>query len=174
MRMTSAATLVERAGHLYRQLLLLQRVFPDASEDTRPLPFGDDDDSRSLCYGIREVLDRLAEEARVLTTVPLPIGHWRPGDGADDERWRALTEVERRELSSLIAGYESLIALVERETAPGLELAERPDGSGDVRRRSFRNGVEAREILQVERARLSRFRQEMGFLDRRRPQRETA
>jgi hypothetical protein len=174
MRNPSDATLVERAGHLYRQLLLLQRVFPDASEDARPLPFGDEGDTRSLCYGVREVLDRLAEEARVLTMVPLPIGHWRPGDSADDERWRALTEIERRELASLIAGYESLIALVERETAHGLELAERPDATGDARRRPFRNVSEAREILQVERARLVRFRQEMDFLDRRRPQRETA
>jgi hypothetical protein len=149
MKRTSEATLVERAGFLYRQLLLLQRVFPDASEDTRSLPFGDDGDARSLCFGVREVLNRLAEEARLLTTVPIPIAHWRPGDTADDERWRALTEVERREISSLVAGYETLIALVEREP--------------------FRNTSEAREVLQVERARLARFRQDMGFLDRRRP-----
>jgi hypothetical protein len=148
MKRTSDATLVERAGFLYRQLLLLQRVFPDATEDTRPLPFGDDGDARSLCFGVREVLNQLAEEARVLTAVPLPIGHWRPGDGADDERWRALTEVERREIASLLTGYETLITLMEREP--------------------FRNTAEAREILQAERARLTRFRQDMGFLDRRR------
>jgi hypothetical protein len=149
MKRTSEATLVERAGFLYRQLLLLQRVFPDASEDARSVPFGDDGDARSLCYGVREVLNQLAEEARVFTTVPLPIGHWRPGDTADDERWRALTEIERREIASLLAGYETLIGLIEREP--------------------FRNTAEAREILQVERARLARFRQDMGFLDRRRP-----
>ena len=149
MKRTSEATLVERAGFLYRQLLLLQRVFPDASEDARSLPFGDDGDARSLCYGVREVLNQLAEEARVLTTVPLPIGHWRPGDTADDERWRALTEIERREVASMLAGYETLIALIEREP--------------------FRNTSEARETLQVERTRLTRFRQDMGFLDRRRP-----
>jgi hypothetical protein len=154
MKRTSEATLVERAGFLYRQLLLLQRVFPDASEDTRPLPFGDDGDARSLCFGVREVLNQLAEEARVLTTVPLPIGHWRPGDSADDERWRALTEIERREITSLVAGYDALIALIERDP--------------------FRNTAEARETVLVERARLARFRQDMGFLDRRRPQRETA
>ena len=154
MKRTSEATLVERAGFLYRQLLLLQRVFPDASEDTRPLPFGDDGDARSLCFGVREVLNQLAEDARVRTTVPLPIGHWRPGDGADDERWRALTEIERREITSLLAGYENLITLIEHEP--------------------FRNTAEARETLQVERARLARFRQDMGFLDRRRPQRESA
>ena len=119
------------------------------AEDTQSLPFGDDGDVRSLCYGVREVLNQLAEEARVLTTVPLPLGHWRPGDTADDERWRALTEIERREIASLVAGYETLIALVEREP--------------------FRNTADAREILQVERARLARFRQDMGFLDRRRP-----
>ena len=149
MKRTSEATLVERAGFLYRQLLLLQREFPDATEDTRSLPFGDDGDSRSLCFGVREVLNQLAEEARVLTTVPLPLGNWRPGDTADDERWRALTEIERREITSLVAGYETLIALVEREP--------------------FRNTADAREILPVERARLARFRQDMGFLDRRRP-----
>ena len=174
MKRTSEATLVERAGFLYRQLLLLQRVFPDSCEDTRSLPFGDDGDARSLCFGVREVLNQLAEDARVLTTVPLPIGNWRPGDTADDERWRALTEIERREIASLLAGYETLIALVERETSHGLELTERTDGSGEVRRRSFRNTSEAREILQVERARLTRFRQDMGFLDRRRPARESA
>lgn len=149
MKRTSEATLVERAGFLYRQLLLLQRVFPDATEDTRPLPFGDDGDARSLCFGVREVLNHLAEEARVLTTVPIPLGNWRPGDSADDERWRALTEIERREIASLVAGYETLITLIEREP--------------------FRNTADAREILQVERARLARFRQDMGFLDRRRP-----
>jgi hypothetical protein len=149
MKRTSEATLVERAGFLYRQLLLLQRVFPDATEDTRSLPFGDDGDARSLCFGVREVLTQLAEEARVLTTVPFPIGHWRPGDSADDERWRALTEIERREIGSLLVGYETLIALIEHEP--------------------FRNTADAREILQVERSRLARFRQDMGFLDRRRP-----
>ena len=149
MKRTSEATLVERAGFLYRQLLLLQRVFPDASEDTRSLPFGDDGDARSLCFGVREVLNQLADDARVLTTVPLPIGNWRPGDSADDERWRALTEIERREIASLLAGYETLIALIEHEP--------------------FRNTAEARETLQAERARLARFRQDMGFLDRRRP-----
>lgn len=149
MKRTSEATLVERAGFLYRQLLLLQRVFPDASEDSRSLPFGDDGDARSLCYGVREVLNQLAEDARVLTTVPLPIANWRPGDTADDERWRALTEIERREIASLLAGYEALIALIEHEP--------------------FRNTSEVRETLQAERARLARFRQDMGFLDRRRP-----
>ena len=149
MKRTSEATLVERAGFLYRQLLLLQRVFPDASEDSRSLPFGDDGDARSLCYGVREVLNRLAEDARVLTGVPAPIANWRPGDTADDERWRALTEIERREIASLLAGYETLIAFIEHEP--------------------FRNTAEARETLQAERARLARFRQDMGFLDRRRP-----
>lgn len=98
---------------------------------------------------MREVLNQLAEDARVLTTVPLPIGNWRPGDGADDERWRALTEIERREIASLLTGYETLIALIEHEP--------------------FRNTADARETLQAERARLARFRQDMGFLDRRRP-----
>ena len=173
MRKPSEPTLVERAGHLYRQLLLLQRVFPDTPDDSATTPLGDDAMARAVCAGIREVLDELADEARVLTTVPEPIGHWRPGDHADDERWRPLTHIERRELMSLIAGYETLIALVERETAPPLELAERPDVA-DGRRRLFRNVPEAREVLQVERARLTRFRQDMGFLDRRGAQRESA
>ena len=104
MKRTSEATLVERAGFLYRQLLLLQRVFPDASEDSRSLPFGDDGDARSLCYGVREVLNQLAEHARVLTSVPVPLANWRPGDTADDERWRALTEIERGGLPDETAG----------------------------------------------------------------------
>jgi hypothetical protein len=132
MKRTSEATLVERAGFLYRQLLLLQRVFPDMSEDTQSPPFGDDGDARSLCDGVSEVLNRLA----------------------DDERWRALTKIERREIASLLEGYETLITLIEHEP--------------------FRNTSEARDVLQAERERLARFRQDLGFLDRRRLQLESA
>lgn len=167
MRKPSEATLVEPAGYLYRQLLPLQRVFPDAGEELRAAPVGDDGDARSLSLAIREVLDQLAEQARVLTTVPAPIGHWRPGDGADDMRWRPLTEVERRELASLLASHEMLIDLFERETSVGLEVAGRPEVNAALRRRSSRDGPEAGEILRIERTRLARIRQDMGFLERR-------
>ena len=71
------------------------------------------------------------------------------------QRWEgALTKIERREIASLLEGYETLITLIEHEP--------------------FRNTPEARDVLQAERDRLARFRQDMGFLDRRRLQRESA
>ncbi len=77
-----------------------------------------------------------------------PISEWQPGDGPDDERWLALTELERREVTSMVTGYESLIAWGEAH-ANG-------------------HGREATDYLKAERTRLGRFRQEMGFLERRR------
>ena|SRR5258705_2899324 len=153
MHKTSDATLSERAGHLYKQLLLLRRVF-DGEGGDGSFPFtADDAETRALCGAVRDVLDQLAIHARVLTTVPFPLKEWRPGDSPDDERWRALTEVERREMLSLVAAHENLIGILEREVLQGVE-------------------VETHELLRVERARLARFRQEMPFLDRRRIGRE--
>jgi hypothetical protein len=95
---------------------------------------------------VSELLDELTEHAEILTSIPFPISEWQRGDGPDDERWRALTELERREVASMVAGYESLIAW----------------GESSARSR------EATDYLKAERARLGRFRQEMGFLERRR------
>jgi hypothetical protein len=58
-----------------------------------------------------------------------------------------LTELERREVSSMVSGYENLIVWGEA-------------GANGNR--------EAADYLKAERTRLGRFRQEMGFLERRR------
>ena len=159
---TVEPTLRQRAGRLHRQLLLLQRLFQSSSEveDVEWLGTGDKARDLGLCAGVRESLDELTEHARILTTVPSPLNEWRPGDGADDERWRALTEVERREVLSMVSGYESLIAWSEglaNGNGGGLQAALAPH---ELR--------EATDYLAAERSRVGRFRQEMGFLERRR------
>jgi hypothetical protein len=142
-------TLKERVGRMYRRLLLLQRLFqfPRDADDTAWLGIDDRVPDTALAAAVREVLDELTEHARALTSIPFPLSEWQPGDGPDDERWRALTEVERREVLSLLAGYDNLIAW------------------GEDAARGQRDDV---EFLKAERARVSRFRQEMGFLERRR------
>jgi len=166
-------TLKERAGQLYRRLLLLQGLFQPASADDDPdwTESGDRGRNIALCAAVREVLDELAEHARILTLIPLPLNEWRPEDGPNDERWRALTELERREILSLTSGYENLIGWGEAMVRGALTGQVVQDSQG-------RNGPqemgEATEYLKAERARLDRFRGEMGFLDRRRGLRGTA
>lgn len=130
---------------MYRRLLLLQRVFehvePDELDGTAD---GDRTHHLSLCAAIKEVLNELTEHAGILMTAPFPIGEWRPGDGPDDERWRALTEIERREVLALMSAFESLIAWTEA-------------AYGD--RESH---------LQLQRIQLGRARKELSFLERRR------
>ena len=70
----------------------------------------------------------------------------RERSGPDDERWRALTELERREVASMVSGYEGLITWSE----------------------SSAREHDASDYLKAERTKLGRFRQEMGFLERRR------
>ena len=110
--------------------------------------------SSTLGEAICELVDELTEHARVLTSIPSPISEWQPGDGPDDERWRGLTEIERREVLAIVSGYENLIGW-------GEEIARRPGMSPQKIH-------EACEYLRAERARIERFRQEMGFLERRR------
>ncbi len=173
MMKNSEATLGERAGHLYRRLLLLERLFqiPDGSDHAEWLGTGDRATDLVLCAGIREVLEELTEDARILTTVPFPLMEWRPGDGPDDERWRALTEVERRELLSIVSGYEKLISWGERVTRHGIDPAESSEPASGTAvghpRLLSRDLDQAPEYLNAERARVLRFREEMGFLERR-------
>jgi hypothetical protein len=168
-------TLKERADHLYRRLLLLQRVFPDSREvDPEGVDWlgtGDGAQAMALCGAIREVLDELIGHAKALTAVPLPLSEWRPGDRSDDERWRALTELERREVMSLLSSYENLVSWVEGVTRRAPVFAG-PDSNPwgiDIHPpeppKETREGV---EYLKAERARIDRFRHEMGFLDKRR------
>ncbi len=161
-------TLKDRAGQLYRRLLLLQRLFRIASAEDDPdlMDAGDKGRNVALCAAIRDVLDELAEHARILTMVPLPLSEWRPGDGSQDERWRALTELERREVLSVVSGYANLISWSERMVR-GTSLTGLPgaDSQGRNPPQAIR---EATEYLKDERVRLDRFRGEMSFLERRR------
>ena len=145
---TVEPTLKERAGRVYRQLLILQRLFYRSREadDVEWIAAGDRSRDVALCAAVSEILDELTEHAEIITTIPFPISEWQPGDGPDDERWRALTELERREVSSMVSGYEGLITWSE----------------------SSARGREATDYLKAERTRLGRFREEMGFLERRR------
>ena len=110
------------------------------------LASGDRSRDVALCAAVSEILDELTEHAEILTSIPFPISEWQSGDESDDERWRALTELERREVSSMVSGYEGLITWSE----------------------SSASGREATDYLKAERTRLGRFREEMGFLERRR------
>ena len=165
-------SLKERAGRMYRRLLLLQHLFEPSRNDDDARE--SDDRARDLALGaaVREVLDELTEHARLLTSVPFPISEWRPGDTCDDERWRALTEVERREILALASGYDNLIAWSEQMTGGHMELAAllEVSGAGVASQRLARppqSPNEAAEYLKAERTRVSRFRQEMQFLNRR-------
>jgi hypothetical protein len=170
-------TLKERAGRMYRRLLVLQRVFqPSRDSDTDWVASEEAGSEMALSAAIREVIDELTEHARILTTVPSPVGEWRPGDASDDERWRSVTEVERRELLSMIAGYDHLISWTEAMTGDQLELAGLVGmGSGDAMgsgqgklSRTLRVPPDAAEFLKAERARIERLRQDLRFLEKRR------
>src|SRR5262245_27018640 len=126
--MTSEATLADRAEYLYRKLVLLQHVFQPTDENDSVAWLNDGDAASSaLRAAIREELDDLAEQALVLTKTPHPIREWRPGDGADDERWRALTDIERREVLSLASAYENLVARCETQQPEPDERANPTD-----------------------------------------------
>src|SRR5262249_14022823 len=151
-------SLKERTAHLYRRLALLQRLFKvsSAEEDVEWLEAGDGVRNLVLCAAIREVIDEVTEQARILASIPRPLNEWRPGDGPNDERWRALTELERRDVLSLASSYDQLLTWVEeivhgRPTAPSLSY----ESSDTI------------AYLQGERARLQRWLSELAFLERR-------
>ena len=173
---TLEPTLKERAGRMYRRLLVLQRVFQPSREGDVEWPSTDDGGSgAALSAAIREVVDELTEHARILTSVPSPISEWQPGDGPDDQRWRSLTEIERREVLSMIAGYERLISWSEEVTRDPVELASLVTlGTGDpvgaahgTLTRSVRVPRDAAEFLKAERTRLERIRHDLRFLEKR-------
>ena len=175
---TLEPTLKERAGRMYRRLLVLQRVFQPSREGDVEWPATDDGGGggdAALSAAIREVLDELTEHARILTSIPFPISEWQPGDGPDDQRWRALTEIERREVLSMIAGYEQLISWSEEVTQDRVELAGLVTlGTGDplgaahgTLPRSVRVPRDAAEFLKAERARIERIRHDLRFLEKR-------
>ena len=106
------ATLQERTGGMYRRLLLLQCLFAPTrdADDSSWLASGDQAKDAALCAAIREIVDELTAQALALTSVPFPLSEWRPGDSPDDNRWGGLTELERRDLLSMISGYERLLS----------------------------------------------------------------
>jgi hypothetical protein len=171
---TLEPTLKERAGRMYRRLLVLQRVFQPSREGDVEWPATDDGEGdAALSAAIREVLDELTEHARILTSIPFPISEWQPGDGPDDQRWRSLTEIERREVLSMIAGYDHLISWTEDVTRDQVELASLvtlgtgdPVGAGTLPR-SVRVPRDAAEFLKAERARIERIRHDLRFLEKR-------
>ena len=173
---TLEPTLKERAGRMYRRLLVLQRVFQASPDGDVEWPASDDGGGdAALSAAIREVLDELTEHARILTSIPSPISEWQPGDGPDDQRWRSLTEVERREVLSMIAGYDHLISWSEEVTRDQLDLANVVAlGTGDsvgttqgTVPRAVRVPRDAGEFLKAERARIERVRQDLRFLEKR-------
>jgi len=149
-------TLMERTSHLYSQLLLLQRLFRVSGEYEGDWP-GSGDEAQDLAFlaGIRTLVADLTGHARILTAVPFPLSEWRAGDGPDDDRWRALTEVERREVLSMVSAYENLLSWSE-----GLNSSALPSEPSQDRRT-------VSEHLSAERSRVGRFRQELHFLERR-------
>jgi hypothetical protein len=129
-----------------------------------------------MLAAIRETVDELTEHAAVLTSIPFPLSEWQSGDGPDDERWRALTEVERREVLSMVSAYERLIGWAEQDASGSARITDRIEQAGDALPLPPADELpvarlprsQAIDYLQAERARVCRFRQEMGFLDRRR------
>jgi hypothetical protein len=178
---TVELTLNERAARMYRRLLILQRVFQPGQEGTDDWQADDDGGSdMGLSAAVREVLDELTEQARIFATIPYPISDWRPGDGSDDDRWRALTEVERREVLSIIVGYDALVAWSEDVARGQMEyagLAARADADAVGRLPStlprMQTPRDALEYLKAERARIERVRQDLRFLEKRRTEAKT-
>ena len=159
-------SLKERAGLMYRRLLLLQHLF-HADEDPDAPARDECVADAALGAAVRET-----EHARLLTSIPSPIGEWRPGDTRDDDRWRALTEVERREVLALASGYDNLITWAEQVACGQMELAALLEMSGEAvggqrLPRSADSPKDAVDYLKAERTRVARFRQEMRFLTRR-------
>jgi hypothetical protein len=144
-------TLKERAGRMYRQLLLLHQIFQQPSDPDAEWS-GAGASNTGLRDAIKEVIDELTDHAGILMSAPFPISEWRSGDGPDDERWRALTEMERRELLALVTRYEDLIAWSE-------VASSRPVGAPQTYDADY---------LQTQRVQLTRFRKEVTFLERRR------
>ena len=167
-------SLKERAGLMYRRLLLLQHLFHARDEDPDTPDRDECVADAELGAAVREVLDELTEHARLLTSIPSPISEWRPGDARDDERWRALTEVERREVLALASGYDNLITWAEQMADGQMELAALLEMSGESvggqrPPRLAGSPRDAVDYLKAERTRVARFRQEMRFLTRRTP-----
>jgi hypothetical protein len=173
--MSDAASLLDRAHRMHRRLVLLQSLFepPPEAEDGW-LASADKSRSQALTAAIREILDGLTEDAHTLTTIPSPLSQWRPGDAAGDERWRPLTEIERRDVLALVASCDHLISWGESFTewvagasAPALTGTIGPRLAAPLAPLAPEIG-EATELLKAERARLNRLQHEMGFLERRR------
>jgi hypothetical protein len=170
---TLEPTLKERAGRMYRQLLLLQRLFQRSQEtdDAEWLGSGGGSRDVALCAAVREVIDELTAHAETLVSIPYPVSEWRPGDSSDDDRWRALTEIERRSVLSMLAAYDNLITWSEQLARGPVDMVAWPEagGSADGQPRKlpevWQKLRDATDYLNGERTRVARFRQEMAFLE---------
>ena len=123
---TAGLSLVGRTHRMYYRLLVLERVFRNSGESSDQQEV--DDSDAPLFEGVREMLAGLAEEARIMATVPYPISEWRPGDDSFDPRWRSLSQLERREMRGLVRAYENLIDYCETLMAPDAPAPDAGEG----------------------------------------------
>src|SRR3977135_1376116 len=84
---TVEPTLNDRAGRMYRQLVILQRMFQRSGEadEVEGLGTGDHAKEAALWSAMAEMIDELTDHVALLTSIPFPISEWQSGDGPDDE-----------------------------------------------------------------------------------------
>ena len=140
---SSDLTLQDRARRAYQRLLILKRVFQGTGLLDEPEV---DESEAGLREGVRDMLAELAEDARIMSAVPVPFSEWRSGDGQNDERWRTISQLERREVRQLVRAYEELIE------------------SCDVRPMRQAGTDQAALDLRWHRDAVARFKAEAGFL----------
>ena len=165
-------TLKERVSYMYRLLVLLQQLFQVSRqiEDVEWLATGVNSRDLALCTGVRELLEDLSKHAQILTLAPFPISDWRPGDSADDARWRGLTEIEVREVLAMLSNYETLVSWAEKLTGAPAEFGGRSASDNAVAIFQARNSAslshESADYIKSQRAQIERFRRELGFLEK--------
>ncbi len=101
----------DRALRLYRRLLVLERVFRNTNGTHHEQETSASEDS--LREGIQSMLAELAEDARIVSTVPHPRSDRPQGDDHFDDRSEEerhpLSHLERREIQQIVRAYEELI-----------------------------------------------------------------
>ena len=101
----------DRALRLYRRLLVLERVFQNTNGTHHEQETSASEDS--LREGIQGMLAELAEDARIVSTVPHPGSDRHQGDDHVDDRLdeerHSLSHLVRREIQQIVRSYEELI-----------------------------------------------------------------
>ncbi len=113
---TTGPTLQERALRSYRRLLVLERVFQKSVGLLREQEANEAE--ATLGEGVRDMLVELAEDARIMSTVPLPFSEWRSDDGPQKGGWHTISQLECREVRQLVRAYEDLIDYCEMHSIP--------------------------------------------------------